>query len=152
MTTGGTRSCHDSAILVHATPEDHLQPKVRASSAAATLMTMMLNAAVVGLLDDMCAGSATLSTATAATLVFLAVTGPSAWAKGKRAANTACQALRAPASREVPTVNHRGHGFLPLKKQIQLRQQVAPPDQRMQLAMLLTEISPPQHPSRLCAL
>ena len=152
MTRGGIRDSYHGAISVDANPEDYQQLKVHASSAAATFTIMMLIAAVVGLLDDMCAGSATLSTATAATLVFLAVTGPSAWAKGKRAANTACQALRAPASREVPTVNHRGHGFLPLKKQIQLRQQVAPPDQRMQLAMLLTEISPPQHPSRLCAL
>ena len=51
----------------------------------------------------------------------------------------------------VLTVNDRGYGFPPLEKQIKLRQQVAPPDQRMQLAMLLTEISPPQYLSRLCA-
>ena len=45
----------------------------------------------------------------------------------------------------VLTVNNYGDGFQPLEKQIKLRQQVAPPDQRMQLAMLLTELSPPQH-------
>ena len=73
-------------------------------------------------------------------------------AKGKRATSTSWQALRTPANREALTVNDCGHGFPPLKKHIKLRQQVAPPDQRMQLAMLLTEISPPQHPSRLCAL
>ena len=43
------------------------------------------------------------------------------------------------------TVNNYGDGFLPLEKQIKLRQQVAPPDQRMQLATLLVELSPPQH-------
>ena len=50
------------------------------------------------------------------------------------------------------TVNNYGDGFPPLEKQIKLRQQVAPPDQRMQLAILMTEIRPPHHPSRLCAL
>ena len=45
----------------------------------------------------------------------------------------------------VLTVNNYGDGFLPLEKQIKLRQQVAPPDQRMQLAMLLPELSPPQY-------
>ena len=42
-------------------------------------------------------------------------------------------------------VNDLGHDFPPLEKQITLRQQVAPPDQRTQLATLLLELSPPQH-------
>ena len=55
----------------------------------------------------------------------------------------------------VLKVNNCGDVFPPLEKQIPLRQQVAPPDQRRQqvappnlrtqLVALLTELSPPQH-------
>ena len=53
MTRGGIRDSYHGAISVDANPEDYQQLKVHASSAAATFTTMMLNAAVVGLLDDM---------------------------------------------------------------------------------------------------
>ena len=53
MTKGGMQDSHGGAISVYAPLEDHQQLKVHASSAAATLTTMMLNAAVDGLLDDM---------------------------------------------------------------------------------------------------
>ena len=53
MTRGGIQDGYNGAISVCSTPEDHQQLKSHASSAAATLTTMMLNAAAVGLPSDM---------------------------------------------------------------------------------------------------